>query len=150
MKAEGVVELLIPARPKYLQLVRTVVGETAAVDLGLDAERIADLRLAVSEAVTNAIEAQVMSGVDDRVVVRCNLAGGCLLLGVACLHGLEPDLERTLHGKLWLLAPRMGSRAYVRCSGEPGGTKNGLQSLRFPLFRARVCIPGTSSAMARP
>ncbi len=71
---KGVVELLIPARPEYLQLVRTVVGETAAVDSGLDAERIADLRLAVSEAVTNAIEAQAISGVDDRVLVRCNLA----------------------------------------------------------------------------
>ena len=82
--------------------------------------------------------------------VCLHLAGVCLLLGVACLHGLEPDLERTLHGKLWLLAPRMGSRAYVRCSGEPSGTKNGLQSLRFPLFRARDCIPGTSYATARP
>jgi|TARA_B100002003_G_scaffold141202_2_gene130626 serine/threonine-protein kinase RsbW len=97
VKAEGVVELLIPARPEYLQLVRTVVGETAAVDLGLDAERIADLRLAVSEAVTNAIEAQVMSGADDRVVVRCNLAAEQIEIEVTDRgEGFDPDGVRAL------------------------------------------------------
>ena len=38
------------------------------------AESVADLRLAVSEAAANAIEAQVRSGMDERVRVRCDLA----------------------------------------------------------------------------
>ena len=95
--AEGVVELLIPARTEYLQLVRTVVGEAAAVDSSLDAERIADLRLAVSEATTNAIDAQTASGVEDRIVVRCNLAAEQIEIEVNDRGaGFEPDDVRPL------------------------------------------------------
>jgi serine/threonine-protein kinase RsbW len=94
---EGIVELLVPARPEYLQLVRAVVGEAAAVDSNLDPERIADLRLAVSEAVTNAIEAQVSSGVADRIVVRCNLAAAQIEIEVTDRGtGFDPDHVRSL------------------------------------------------------
>ena len=94
---EGVVELLVPARSEYLQMVRTVVGEAAAVDSGLDAERIADLRLAVSEAATNAIMAQAALGVDDRIVVRCNLAAEQIEIEVTDRGaGFELDKVRSL------------------------------------------------------
>ena len=94
---EGVVELRIPARTEYLQLVRTVVGEAAAVDSSLDAERIADLRLAVSEAATNAIDAQAAAGVDDRIVVRCNLAAEQIEIEVNDRGaGFDPDEVRSL------------------------------------------------------
>ena len=95
--AKGIVELLIPARAEYLQLVRTVVGEAAAVDSSLDAERIADLRLVVSEAATNAIYAQAAAGVEDRIVVRCNLAAEQIEIEVNdCGAGFDPDEVRSL------------------------------------------------------
>ena len=69
------VELFIPPLPEYLQLVRAVVGATVGVgredELPLDPGGIADLRLVVSEAVTNAIEAQWSIGANDRILVRC-------------------------------------------------------------------------------
>jgi len=69
------VELFIPPLPEYLQLVRAVVGATAGVgredELSPDPSRVADLRLVVSEAVTNAIEAQLSIGANDRIYVWC-------------------------------------------------------------------------------
>lgn len=97
MTAKGIVELLIPARAEYLQLVRTVVGEAAAVDSSLDAERIADRRLVVSEAATNAIYAQAAAGVEDRIVVRCNLAAEQIEIEVNDRGaGFDPDEVRSL------------------------------------------------------
>jgi serine/threonine-protein kinase RsbW len=68
-----VVELQIPARAEYLALARLVVSAAVAIDAGLSDDRIADLKLAVSEACTNAMEALVGgSDDDDHVVVRCS------------------------------------------------------------------------------
>lgn len=52
-----VIELEIPSRPDFLALARLVAAAVAATDSALDDDRIADLRLAVSEACTNAMEA---------------------------------------------------------------------------------------------
>ncbi len=52
--SSGMVELHIPAKAEYIQLVRTVIGEVASINPNLNLGKIADLRLAVSEAVTNA------------------------------------------------------------------------------------------------
>lgn len=52
-----VVRLEVPALPEYLALVRMVVSGTARIDPLLDDERVDDLRVIVSEACTNAIEA---------------------------------------------------------------------------------------------
>ena len=69
------IELVIPPRPEYLQLVRAIVGAaTGTGQVGaplLEPGRVADLRLVVSEAVTNAVEAQVAVGASERIVVRC-------------------------------------------------------------------------------
>ena len=51
------IELRIPARAEYLSLVRAVVAAAASLDPRLADSRIDDLRLVVSEATTNAIEA---------------------------------------------------------------------------------------------
>lgn len=74
MNDDGVVELEIPARPEYLSLARHIIASAAALDPRLRDERIDDLRLLVSEAATNAIEAYVHVGGSDRVLLRCNLA----------------------------------------------------------------------------
>ncbi|QGG96514.1 ATP-binding protein [Actinomarinicola tropica] len=69
-----VVELEIPARPDFLSLARLVITGAANVEPTFSDDRIEDLRIAVSEAVTNAIEAHVSSGAEERVVLRCDLA----------------------------------------------------------------------------
>lgn len=66
-----VVELLVPARAEYLALVRMVVSAAVAIDAGLSDDRVADLKLAVSEACTNAMEAHGQVAEDDHVLVRC-------------------------------------------------------------------------------
>lgn len=67
------VELEIPARPEYLSLARQVVAAAAALEPTFRDERIDDLRVAVSEATTNAIEAHADMSSDERIVIRCNL-----------------------------------------------------------------------------
>jgi serine/threonine-protein kinase RsbW len=65
--------LEIPARVEYLVLARQVVAAAAAVEPRFHDERIDDLRIAVSEATTNAIEAQTDLAGSDRILIRCNL-----------------------------------------------------------------------------
>jgi serine/threonine-protein kinase RsbW len=69
------VELEIPARPAYLSLARQVVAAIAAVEPRFQHERIDDLRVAVSEATTNAVEAHADEAVHGRICIRCSLDG---------------------------------------------------------------------------
>lgn len=70
----GEVILEIPARPEYLIVARQVVAAAASVEPTMRDERIEDLRVAVSEATTNAIEAHADLSSDERILIRCNLA----------------------------------------------------------------------------
>jgi serine/threonine-protein kinase RsbW len=64
-------ELQVPSRTEYIAVVRLVVASFVSARRSVAAERIDDLKLAVSEACTNAIEANVASsGGRDPVVVR--------------------------------------------------------------------------------
>lgn len=63
------VELEIPAEPEFVGLVRLFVSSLATTRRELADDRIDDLKLAVSEACTNAIDAHSESDTDDRVVV---------------------------------------------------------------------------------
>ena len=67
---DQVLELEIPARPEFVALVRLVVSSVASTRRLLADERIDDLKLAVSEACTNAIEAHDALAVSEHVVVR--------------------------------------------------------------------------------
>ena len=69
----GEIELSIPVRVDYVQLVRAVVGSLAATNPELSTARIADLRLVVSEALTNAIRAQEKNSISERLTVLCKL-----------------------------------------------------------------------------
>lgn len=64
------VELEIPARPEFVGLVRLFVSSLATTRRVLADDRVDDLKLAVSEACTNAIDAHSGSEGEDRVVVR--------------------------------------------------------------------------------
>ena len=70
----------VPARPEYLSLVRQVVA-AAAVSGGVRDDRVEALRVAVSEATTNAVESYAdlaadrdVPGPPERIVVRSLLA----------------------------------------------------------------------------
>jgi len=69
----GIVELEIPARPEYLSLARLVVAAAASLEPSLHDERIEDLRVAVSEATTNAISSHAALDGEERIVIRCDL-----------------------------------------------------------------------------
>ena len=63
--------LEIPALPAFFGVARTVVAAIATSIPGIDDDRLEDLRIAVSEACTNAVEAHQAVGRDQRVVLRC-------------------------------------------------------------------------------
>jgi serine/threonine-protein kinase RsbW len=65
------VELSVPSRSEYVAVVRLVVASLAAGTRNLAADRIDDLKLAVSEACTNAIEANRRAGSGAPVVASC-------------------------------------------------------------------------------
>jgi serine/threonine-protein kinase RsbW len=65
-----VLELAIPARPEFIAIVRLVVSSLASGRRALADERVDDLKLAVSEACTNAIEAHQAARVSDPVRIR--------------------------------------------------------------------------------
>ena len=69
--AEVAIELGIPARAEYVALARLVVSSLASSRRDLADDRIDDLKVAVSEACTNAIEAHRSSGTGDNVTVAC-------------------------------------------------------------------------------
>jgi anti-sigma regulatory factor (Ser/Thr protein kinase) len=130
----AVVELAIPARQAYLSLVRLVVdASVGALAPGLGSARLDDLKLAVSEACSNAIEAHEFAPSSEPVVIRCQLdhnrvtvevadhGGGFDPSGVAHLpaatdpgrldheSGLGIPLMRTLADKLAFVPDRDGT-----------------------------------------
>jgi serine/threonine-protein kinase RsbW len=67
---ELVLELEIPARPEFIAIARLVVASLASSRRALADDRIDDLKLAVSEACTNAIEAHGAAESDEHVRIR--------------------------------------------------------------------------------
>jgi serine/threonine-protein kinase RsbW len=70
---EKILELEIPASPEYIAIARLVVSSIASSRRNLPDDRIDDLKLAVSEACTNAIEAYgppTQNGADERVRIQ--------------------------------------------------------------------------------
>ena len=86
------VELSIPARPDFLALARQVVVAVARTDEAFDEERLDDVRLAVSEACSNAIRAHSAIGSEAQVRISCRLGRGCIEIEVADEgRGFDPD-----------------------------------------------------------
>jgi serine/threonine-protein kinase RsbW len=90
--ADGIIELEVPARPEFVGLARLVVYSLASSRRTLEDDRIDDLKLAVSEACTNAIEAHAEVGADERVVVRWREDDDRLEVSVEDRgHGFDPS-----------------------------------------------------------
>lgn len=65
--------LRLPVRPDAVVAARRAVG-SAATAAGLPPDRVDDLLVALSEAVTNALEAQLHAGVTAPIHVDCRVA----------------------------------------------------------------------------
>jgi serine/threonine-protein kinase RsbW len=87
------VELAIPARSAYLSLVRLVVdAAVAALAPGLGAARRDDLKVAVTEACSNAIDAHRAAWGDGPVYVRCNMLEDAVAVEIVDQGaGFDPD-----------------------------------------------------------
>lgn len=99
------IELEIPARAEYVGLARLVMSSLATARRALAEERVDDLKLAVSEACTNAIEAHAhldrrervtlrWSEADDRLQVRIEDRGRGFDPGQLPAHPPVTDPER--------------------------------------------------------
>lgn len=90
-------ELEVPPRPEYIAIVRLVVSSLASDRRNLADQRIDDLKLAVSEACTNAIEAHTRAGHREPVRVRVLEADERLEVEITDRGGgFDPD-ELPLH-----------------------------------------------------
>lgn len=88
----AIVELEIPARAEFVALARLVVSSFASTSFGLEDDRIDDLKIAVSEACTNAIEAHDAAESDERVLIRCDDNEGHLEVRIEDRgQGFDPD-----------------------------------------------------------
>lgn len=88
------IELVLPARPEFLAMVRAIVTLIAETGSKLPGPRIDDLRLAVTEAFANAIDAERRKPADQRtaVVVRCDLDPDLVTVEVHDeAGGFDPD-----------------------------------------------------------
>jgi serine/threonine-protein kinase RsbW len=92
MAVEMSLELSVPARAEYIAVVRLVVASLATARRALADDRIDDLKLAVSEACTNAIEANTEAGSVAPVAVSCWEAPERFEVCVADAgNGFDPD-----------------------------------------------------------
>jgi len=94
----AVVELEIPARPAYLSLVRLIVdAAVGSLAPGLSVARLDDLKIAVTEACSNAIEAHEAILDDGPVVVRCVIDDHQVTVDIVDRgRGFDPDRVETL------------------------------------------------------
>jgi serine/threonine-protein kinase RsbW len=72
---QAAVELRLPPDVAYVGIARLLVT-LAARNFGMSSERLEDLRIAVSEATTNAMRAHQQAGSGDAVVLSFGRSGG--------------------------------------------------------------------------
>ncbi len=96
----GVVALSIPAKAEYIVLCRLALAGLAQVR-AVDAEVLADLKLALTEACSNSIRHAYDAGRAGEVEVRYELTGETLAVEVADEgSGFDLDAQGELGGEL--------------------------------------------------
>jgi serine/threonine-protein kinase RsbW len=89
---ERVLELQIPASPEFIAVVRLVVSSLVTARRELSDDRVDDLKLAVSEACTNAIEAHDAVSSEAAVTMRLWEDGDRIEVDIADEGpGFDPD-----------------------------------------------------------
>ena len=101
------IEIEIPARADYVSLVRLVVAATAELAPSLEPSRVDDLRVAVSEATTNAIQAHIRSGCTRAVRIGCRCRDG-QVMGTVRDEGPGFDVDALLDAAPAESPARMG------------------------------------------
>jgi anti-sigma regulatory factor (Ser/Thr protein kinase) len=79
---DALIELDLPSRPEVVSVARLVVGSLALAEPSFDEERAADLRLAVSEACTNAVQAQSAADGSRPIRLRCRVSTASIEVSV--------------------------------------------------------------------
>jgi serine/threonine-protein kinase RsbW len=93
MRPFDYVEIRVPAKPQYVGVVRLTISGLAS-RIGFTYDDIEDLKIASSEAITNAVQ-HAYSGVDEgEVVVGCALYPDKIEIMVAD-HGKSFNFEET-------------------------------------------------------
>lgn len=92
MASGAAVELFVPAQRELVSVVRLFVSSFVNNRRDIDLERVEDLRLAVSEACTNAMEAHESSGSTTSVVVRIEETADAVSVSITD-HGGGFDLD---------------------------------------------------------
>lgn len=105
----GNVELHLPPDVQYVGLARLVVC-AAARQAGMNGERVEDLRIAVSEATTNAVVAQGHVGQSAPVVLRFGATedGTFEVTVVDTGPGFEPVNPESMNGRDWAIEGGLG------------------------------------------
>jgi len=92
LPSQGSILLEVPARTEFVSLVRLVVASAAELGPDMALERVEDLRVAVSEAATNAVDAQAESGSTSRIGISCSVSEDKVVVRI---HdeggGFDPD-----------------------------------------------------------
>ena len=96
------IELLIPSTPRHVALARLIVS-TAAEQVGMTTDVVEDLKIAVSEATANAVNAQNAAGVTEPVRVCFGPdADGAFVVEIADDgSGFQPHERRDFDGRHW-------------------------------------------------
>jgi serine/threonine-protein kinase RsbW len=84
-------ELTFPPKPEYVSTARHTVAALARLHEVPD-EVVEDIKLAVSEACTNAVEANAKVGEDDPVRVVATVEDDTMVIEVYDVAGIDPEL----------------------------------------------------------
>lgn len=131
-RTKPVVRLDLPARLDLVTVVRMVAAASASAAEALEGDRLDDLRWAVSEAVTNAVEANHLKETPGRVHVELGLQPGRVCVAVTdegpgmpvMAEAPEIDDPGRLEneGGFGIPLMQMLASAPVRFDTGPGGT----------------------------
>lgn len=93
MRPFDYIEMRVPAKPQYVGVARLAISGLAS-RIGFSYDDIEDLKIASSEAVTNAVQHAYKDEEDGEVVIGCALYGDKIEIMVAD-HGKSFDFEET-------------------------------------------------------
>jgi len=130
------VELHLPPNIQYISLARLVVCAAARL-AGMDDERVEDLRIAVSEATTNAVAAHLRASQPQPVSIAFGDAGGgAFEVTIADAGpGFQPSSPQSLSERGWDVEGGLGVTIIRNLADEVRFDRNGGMrvSMRFAL-----------------
>lgn len=131
------VEMSIPAGTAYVGIIRLAVASLAR-SAGFDEERVDDIRIAVSEACTNAVLAHEEAGSNDPITVAWEEAADRIVVqvrdrvGTPAGNGVSPQDSQGFSSRIVMsvaLLQEMADELAIE-TGEAGGTISRLTFTR--------------------